>query len=154
MHFATPLRRRSVPFIVAIAALGCAERVTAGARPIAGCYHLESFPVAGASVPVAPLPDTVRLFDARGDEAHEEGRALLRAWPDSLRTDYRWSWWEIAMPDTLTLVFTTGHAGARIALRPTTDGFSGAMSTFSDVEPVPSRGGLARLRSIVCGAAG
>jgi hypothetical protein len=147
------LRRRSLILSVSIATIACADSITAAARPIAGCYRLQSSPLPGASISLAPLPDTVRLFDARGQLALEDGRALLRAWPDSQRTGYRWSWWEVASPDTLTLVFSRGFDGARLALRPAGDGFYGEMATFSDVEPALSRVALARLTPIVCAGA-
>lgn len=150
MHLARALRRRSVPHMIMLSALGCAEPVAPTARPVAGCYRLEITPLSGASLPVAPLPDSVRLFDDRGIGTLEDGRALLRAWPDSLRTAYRWSWWEIAKPDTLKLVFTTGFDGARMALRPTSHGFGGLVYAFSDVEPAPPSGAIARLRPIAC----
>lgn len=153
MHLVRTLRRRSVPLLITLIALGCAEPIAATARPVAGCYRLEISPLSGAPLPVAPLPDTVRLFEARGVAALEDGRALLRAWPDSLRTAYRWSWWEIAKPDTLTLVFTTGFDGARIALRPTSHGFGGLVFSFSDVDPAPPSGALARLRPVACAQA-
>ena len=95
-------------------------------------------------------PVTVRLLDARGEVALESGHPLVRAWPDSMRTLYQWSWWEIARPDTLRLVFTSGFAGAQLALRPAGDGFTGTMSTFSDVDPAPVAGAIARLRPVAC----
>lgn len=144
------LRSRSLTLLVTLALAGCAEPTTAAPRPVAGCYRLEASPLAGASIAFAPLPDTIRLLDVRGDVALESGRALLRAWPDSLRTAYRWSWWEIATPDTLTLVFSTAFDGARLALRPADEGFGGTMAVFSYVAPTPVRVALARLRPVAC----
>lgn len=154
MDFTNSLRRGSLALLFTVASSSCAEPTAAAARPIVGCYRLQSSLLPGTSPAIPPLPDTVRLFDARGVMALETGRALLRAWPDSQRTAYRWAWWEIATPDTLTLVFSTGFDGARLAMRPSGDGFGGPVATFSDVEPTPAIVAMARLRPIACAGAG
>lgn len=77
---------------------------------------------------LAPLPDSVRLLDVAGAEAAEAGRPLLRAYPDSLRTGYRWAWWQVEAPDTLTLVFSSDAGRVRLLLRPKGAGFGGLLT--------------------------
>ena len=150
-----PSRRRPTGVVAGaalVAALACGDMPIEARRPLAGCYHLHTNVPAGTVGEVDALPDSVRLYDVRGVASLEAGRAIVRAWPDSARTMYAWSWWEVATPDTLTLVFSTGFSGVRLALRPWGgDGyFVGSIVPFTDAHGVPPAGSRAWIEPITC----
>lgn len=133
-----------------VTAAACARDITGPLQPLTGCYALETSAWSGGESPVAGLPDTVQLLATRGMSAPEAGHALVRAYPDSLWTPYRWSWWEVAAPDTLKLVFSTGTAGVRLTLRPDGERFTGRAVTFTDDLASAPGAAYARLRPIGC----
>lgn len=152
MHHITALRRcGGFIFMAAIVtAAACARDATGPLQPLAGCYALETSAWSGGESPLAGLPERVQLLATRGRLAPEAGHGLVRAYPDSLWTPYRWSWWEVAAPDTLKLVFSTGAAGVRLALRPDGERFSGTAVTFTDDLARSPGTAYARLRPMSC----
>lgn len=149
MYRSRTLRRCSAS-LIAVAAAACAGNPLSPARPVAGCYRMVAVST-GSAPELEALPDSVRLYPTRGISSLESGQAVLRAWPDSARSAYAWSWWTIAAPDTLTLVFSTGFSGVRVALRPRDGGFAGSAAAFSDAQPAPLAEARAWLTPIACG---
>jgi len=146
----TTLRRRTVILFLLLATVAaCGEAPTAPARAVAGCYALTLSRWAGDASEIGALPDSVRLLDVRGASALEVGRTLLRAYPDSSRSHFRWAWWEPVTPDTLRIIFSTGYTGARLELRPEGAGFAGRVTAFVDYGADPATA-TARLTPFAC----
>jgi hypothetical protein len=143
--------RRCSAYLILVVAAACSGHPTQPARPLAGCYRLATGVPDDTTSALDALPDSVRLFATRGVASLEAGQSVVRAWPDTARTGYAWSWWTVAAPDTLTLVFSTGFSGVRIALRPRDTGFAGAAAAFSDALPAPLATARAWLSPIACG---
>ena len=121
--------RLAIAITLCATAVACADATTAPVRTLAGCYRLQMGGWRESASLVAPLPDSVRLLTVQGTDAAEAGRSLVRAYPDSLRTGFRWAWWQVTAPDTLTLEFTSDAGGARVVLRPQGEGFGGSLAT-------------------------
>lgn len=135
--------------VFAGAAVACADSALAPVREVAGCYAVTRTPWLGDASEVGPLPDSIRLYDVPGTNGLEDGRNILRAHPDSSRMNFRWAWWQVAAPDTLILIFSTGFTGARAYLRPEGADYVGRMASFVDYSS-DSAVAMVRLAPIAC----
>jgi hypothetical protein len=85
--------------------------------------------VSGDSV-IYSIPPRIRLH---GEPARGSARWFLVTVPEnSLQVPHSFLSWS-GTPDSLRIVLSTGFAGTRSTLRPTSDGWTGTSRTFSDI---------------------
>lgn len=125
---------RSITLLLAILGLiGCEESTSEPAfEEAAGCYDLTLGAWNGQADEVLVLPQTIELRDELGTDGMENGRRLVRPFPDTDNRSYPWAFWEPLASDSIRVIWSTGFTGIgmRVARRPS--GYTGLAESFLD----------------------
>ena len=111
-----------------------------------GCYELQLGPWLpdikldpGELVFITP-PPKVELQRQIGKSLLEKGKHLLRPAPGTDAGIHTMSWWELdKIMNEFILVWTTGHSGLTVSLKPTKFGLKGYAETFWDFSRTEQR---------------
>ena len=129
---------RRIACVAALLLLGC-DHNPARPRPVspelvAGCYALTLGGWTAAHEAPAP-PAVIVLLDSIGTDLLEAGTTLVRPSPVDTNSFGYLAWWTRPVPDSLTVVFTTGFVGVELRLAWTGTAWAGQASAFTDVAP-------------------
>lgn len=119
---------------------------------VVGCYQL-ALGTWSASHESPDPPTTLILTDSLGSHLLENGRTLLRPWPDPSAMPFDMAWWSRSNDGALDLIFSLGgYVGVRMTLTWNGTAWSGTAEAYTDVQPSTQATASATLTGRSCGS--